>query len=41
MAEYTDLKNRTYKIIQKISCADDQSERETRIMEELYRVFEG
>ena len=37
--EYTDLKNRTYKIIHKISCVEDQFEREARIMEDLYRVL--
>jgi hypothetical protein len=41
MAEYTDMKNRTYQIIHKISCVDNPTEREARIMEELYRVLEG
>lgn len=41
MAEYTDLKNNTYRIIQSVSCetTEDRQEREAQILEDLYRVF--
>lgn len=37
MAEYTDAKQNTYRIIHLISPSDE--ERENRILEDLYKVF--
>lgn len=37
MAEYTDVKKNTYRIIHLISPSDE--ERENRILEDLYKVF--
>ena len=37
MAEYTDGKNNTYRIIHLISPSDE--ERENRILEDLYKIF--
>ena len=40
MAEYTDLKNNTYRIIHSVACrADERKGREAQIMNDLYRVF--
>ena len=39
MAEYTDRKNQTYRIVQRVLDIDDRTETEEEIVEELYRLF--
>ena len=39
MAEYTDRKNQTYRILQRVLDIDDRTETEEEIVEELYRLF--
>ena len=39
MAEYTDRKNQTYRILQRVLDIGDRRETEEEIVEELYRLF--
>ena len=39
MAEYTDVKNCTHRILQRVLDIDDRTETEEEIVEELYRLF--
>lgn len=40
VTEYTDLKNRTHKVIHSIACSEcDLKELEERISEDLYNIF--
>ena len=39
MAEYTDVKNRTYRIVQRVLDIDDRKDTEEEIVEALYRLF--
>ena len=39
MAEYTDVKNRTYRIVQRVWDIGDRKDTEEEIVEALYRLF--
>lgn len=39
MAEYTDRKNQTYRIVQRVLDIGDRTETEEEIVEALYRLF--
>ena len=39
MAEYTDVKQHTYRVLQRVLETDDRRTTEERIVEELYRLF--
>ena len=39
MAEYTDVKNRTYHIVQRVLEIGDRKDTEEEIVEALYRLF--
>lgn len=39
MAEYTDVKNRTYRIVQRVLDIGDRKDTEEEIVEALYRLF--
>ena len=39
MAEYTDAKNRTYRIVQRVLSVEDRQDTEEQIVEALHKVF--